>query len=371
MKIVLVPDSFKGTLSSIEVIRIMKAVIREYAPQATVVGLPMADGGEGTVDAFAYAFSGTKKTVTVHGPYREKVQATYCFVEKDTAVMEMASCAGLPLVKDHPDPSRTTTYGVGELMKNALRRGARKIILGIGGSATNDGGCGMAAALGVAFYDQRGRTFVPVGATLKDIAHIETFGLADRLCDSPVITMCDIDNPLYGPQGAAYVFARQKGADDAMIGQLDQGLRNLSAVIAADLGKDVSRLPGAGAAGGLGAGMAAFLNSRLQSGIDTMLDLSGFEELTADADLVITGEGKLDAQSLRGKVVSGVARRSRAVRTIAVVGCVEGDIAPVYELGIDAVYPTITDPKKIPSGPEAAGRNLVQTMINVIQQEKL
>jgi glycerate kinase len=252
----------------------------------------------------------------------------------------MAACAGLPLAGDHLDPAAATTFGVGELILDAIQSGCKKIILGLGGSCTNDAGAGMAAALGVEFYDEENHVFVPTGGTLCKIKHINTEKISDKIAGISFAAMCDIDNPLCGTTGAAYVFGPQKGADPAMVEELDKGLQNIARVIYYDLGKEVSGLPGSGAAGGLGAGVAAFLNATLQPGIDIVLDTVHFDELLQGADLVFTGEGKMDTQSLRGKVVIGVARRAKAadVPVIAVVGDIGDNIDAAYDMGVTSVF---------------------------------
>ena len=322
-KAVLIPDSFKGTLSSTDICGIMKEQIDAHFPGCQVVSIPVADGGEGSVDAFL-------------NPYFEPMQAFYGLIDGGkTAVVEMAACAGLPLVLDRPDPSKTTTYGVGELILDAAKRGVSKIVVGLGGSSTTDGGCGAAAAIGVKFTDSEGNEFVPVGGTLHKIAHIDLSGKSELLRGVEVVTMCDIDNPMYGPNGAAYVFGPQKGADPEMVKFLDDGLIHLGEVIKADLGRDLTQVPGGGAAGAMGVGMMAFFDSRLQMGIETVLDTVGFDEIIADADAIFTGEGKIDSQSLRGKVVIGVARRARkqGKDVIAVVGGSDLGMEPAYEEG--------------------------------------
>lgn len=338
-KIVLAPDSFKGTMTSAEVCGELAAAIHGVYPEAEVVSLPVADGGEGSVDAFLAAVGGERVRVDCTGPNGRRVSAGYGLLPDRTAVVEMAAAAGLPIA-DPKDPERTTTYGVGELMRHAADRGAEKIVMCLGGSATNDGGCGAAAACGVRFYDEQGRVFTPVGGTLKDIARIDASLLDRTLASLPIITMCDIDNPLYGNMGAAAVFGPQKGADEAMISRLDAGLAHLAEVLERDCGAAVRDLPGVGAAGGMGAGMAAFFKSRLQMGIETVLDTVGFEEKLTGADMVFTGEGRLDGQSRRGKVAAGVASRAgrRGVPVIAIVGDVGEGAETIYELGVTAVF---------------------------------
>jgi glycerate kinase len=340
-KILLVPDSFKGTMSSLEICDIMQERIRAYYPGVEILRIPVADGGEGSVDSFLTACGGEKVTFPAKGPYFEEIQGFYGLLDGGkTAVIEMAACAGLPLVGTNLHPDRTTTYGVGMLMLDAARRGCRKIILGLGGSATNDFGAGAAAATGIRFFDNGGAEFTPTGGTLSRIARIDTSGMDAALRSVEIITMCDIDNPLYGKNGAAYIFAPQKGADADMVGFLDGQLEAVAAAVQRELGQDVAALPGAGAAGGMGGGTVAFFGSRLQMGIETVLDTVGFDQLAEDADLVFTGEGKIDAQSLRGKVVIGVARRAKKhqVPVIAVVGDIGDDIEAAYAEGVSAIF---------------------------------
>ena len=338
---VIIPDSFKGTLSSLEICQIVTEEILTLEPDAEVCAIPVADGGEGTVDAFLSAVGGQRITLHCTGPWGEPVSAFYGLLPDGSAVVEMAAAAGLPLVGERRDPEKTTTYGVGQMMAHAAAHGARQIVLTLGGSATNDGGCGAAAALGMRFYDEEGRSFVPTGDTLCRISRIDAGAVKETLRGIPVLTMCDIDNTLCGPSGAAAVFGPQKGADEAMVRRLDEGLLHLAQVIRRDLGVEVLTLPGGGAAGGFGAGAAAFFGSPLRMGIDVVLELAEFDRRAAGADLIITGEGRLDSQSLRGKVVIGVARRARAlgVPVAALVGGSETDISAVYADGVSGVFP--------------------------------
>ena len=338
-KVVVVPDSFKGTMSSLEICRIMTEAILARAPGAQVIQIPVADGGEGSVDAFLAAAGGRRITLSAAGPWMEPIEASYGMLADGTAVIETAACAGLPLAEGRLNPGQTTTYGVGQLLRDALERGCRRLILGLGGSATNDLGAGAAAAMGVRFTDSSGREFVPLGETLDQIARIDLSGLPKALEDAELIAMCDVDNPLCGPSGAARVFAPQKGADPEQAERLDRRLAAGAAAIRRELGRDVEQMPGAGAAGGLGGGAAAFLGAVLRPGIETVLDLAGFDEKLRGADLVLTGEGRLDSQSLRGKVVAGVARRCRqaGVPAVAIVGDIGEEIDPIYQEGISAV----------------------------------
>ena len=335
--ILVIPDSFKGGMSSQRICDLCERAVHAEWPHAEVVKLPVADGGEGSVDALLAAAGGEKIFCAAANPFNEETQSFYGLLPDGTAIVEMAAAAGLPQAGARKNPMITTTFGVGQLMAHAIKNGCKQLILAMGGSATNDAGCGAAAALGVRFYNAEGESFVPVGGTLSQIARIDTTGCQLHV---PIIAMCDIDNPLYGAAGAAFVYAPQKGADAAMVQCLDEGLRHFAQVAKRDCGVDVSLLPGAGAAGGLGAGAVAFWGARLQMGIETVLDAVHFDAQLAKADLVITGEGRIDTQSLRGKVVLGVAKRAKAqnVPVIALVGDVGDGIDSAYEQGVSAVF---------------------------------
>jgi glycerate kinase len=342
-KFILIPDSFKGTLSSLQVCNIMERSIRSRFSDAEIVKIPVADGGEGSVDAFLLAVGGQKVEVEVTGPHFEKMRSFYGLIDEgQTAVIEMAACAGLPLVGTHRDPRITTTYGVGELILHAARQGVSKIILGLGGSATNDAGVGCMAALGIRFFNQAHQTFVPVGGTLSEINTIDVSSLNPLIKEIEFVTMCDIDNPLYGTEGAAYIFGPQKGATPEMVRFLDGNLKSLATVVETTLGFKEWDFKGAGAAGGMGYGAKVFLHSKIQMGIQTVLDITRFDQLIENADYIFTGEGRLDSQSMRGKVVIGVARRAKKVpaKLVAVVGQVTADPADLKREGIDHVVVT-------------------------------
>lgn len=367
-KILLVPDSFKGTLSSRQVCQVMAGQLRRFFPQAQVKSIPVADGGEGSVEAFLAAAGGERRTRTVTGPFGEPVEAFYGILgDGRTAVIEMAACAGLPLAEGRLNPERATTYGVGELLLAAKEAGCSKAILGLGGSCTNDGGVGAAAALGAKFTRADGAAFVPTGGTLGEIAALDVSPVAQALQGMELTAMCDIDNPLYGEAGAAAVFAPQKGADAAMVARLDAGLRHLGQVSARCLGRDFSHLPGAGAAGGLGFGMAAFCGAQLRMGIDAVLDAVGFDSLLPGTDVVFTGEGKIDSQSARGKVVSGVAARCRkaGVPVVAVVGQIGQGFEEMYQQGLTAVFSINRAAQPFAESRFHAGENLALTMENI------
>ena len=340
-KCIVISDSFKGSLPSRDICAIAREHIPLFFPACEVRALSVADGGEGTVDCFLDSCGGKRVIVSgVQGPYGEPIDAAYGLLPDGTAVVEMAAAAGLPLVAGRKNPLVTTTYGVGQLIAHAADRGARRIVLGLGGSATNDGGCGCAAALGVRFTDAAGCEFIPVGATLDRIAHIDAAAARRRLAGIPLLAMCDIDSPMHGPAGAAYVYAPQKGADEAAVSLLDRQLRALDEAFSRELNASVAALPGAGAAGAFGAGCVALLGAELRRGIEVVLDVVGFDALLDGADAVFTGEGRIDAQSTHGKVVGGVARRARAqnVPVFALVGDVADDAYGAYDAGVSAIF---------------------------------
>ncbi|WP_288794584.1 glycerate kinase [uncultured Megamonas sp.] len=371
---ILVPDSFKGTLSAIEVCNIMKASIKNLYKDANIISVPVADGGEGTVDAFLYALGGEKKSTWVSDVFNEqKILAHYAMLKDDIAIIEMAACAGLPLVKNRLEPDKTTTFGVGELIIDAVNSGAKKIILGLGGSATNDGGCGMAAALGVKFKDEQDQEFIPTGGTLSQIYKIDMNNIYSKIKDIEFISMCDVDNPLCGKLGASAVFAPQKGADEDMVKSLDEGLAHLAKIIKRDLHIEVKDIKGAGAAGGLGAGSIAFLQSKLTKGIDVILDTINFDELVSKADIVFTGEGKFDSQSLHGKVVMGVANRSQKYKTpvIVVTGAIGENIQEAYNKGITAIFSINKEPMEFSKSALKSKENMILTMENILRLLKI
>lgn len=343
MKIILAPDSFKGNLTALQVANALEEGIRRVLPDADCVKAPMADGGEGTVQSLVDATGGRFIQRRVTGPAGKPVSARYgLLADTKTAVIEMAEASGLPLVSGQDkNPLFTTTFGTGELMLDAARQGAREIILGIGGSATNDGGVGMAQALGVRFLDQQGELIKTpgTGGMLDRIDRIDSAGLDPLINNIRVIVACDVNNPLCGKDGAAHVFGRQKGATPAMIKILDANLDHLGRVIKRDLNRDVAELKGAGAAGGLGAGLVAFVGAKMQSGIDIVLAATRIEAHLKDADLVITGEGRVDFQTIAGKTPVGVARAARRhqVPVVAVGGSIADDANGVFAHGIDGL----------------------------------
>ncbi len=369
-KFVLSPDSFKGTLSSQEVCAAMREGILRAVPEAEVRSVPVADGGEGSVDAFLCAVGGRKKELTVQGPFGEEVPAFYGILQDGaTAVIEMAACAGLPLAAGRLDPERATTYGVGQLMLDAVDSGCKKLILCLGGSCTNDGGAGAAAAAGARFLRRDGSSFVPVGGTLEEAVEIELSGLQKNFAGVEIAAMCDIDNPLCGVSGAAAVFGPQKGADPAAVKRLDAGLLSLSRTVESRLGPALSEMPGAGAAGGMGFGMAAFFGAALKPGIETVLDAADFQGLLRDADLVLTGEGKLDSQSVRGKVISGVAKRAKAagVPVAALAGQIGRGFEPLYDLGLSAAFSINRAPLPLAEAAPHTAENIALVTENLLR----
>lgn len=319
----------------------MASGIAVAEPKADVDLCPIADGGEGTVDAMLSATDGTAKTTTVAGPLGEPVAAAWGLLgsrnnEPLTAIIEMAAASGLALVAPaQRDATKTTTFGTGQLIQAALTAGARRIIMGIGGSATNDGGCGMATALGAVFRDLNGQPVPrPAGSDLADIGSIDLNGIDPRISQIQIIVACDVTNPLTGPHGAAHIYGPQKGASHQQVEHLDRGLAHLARLIFEQLGKDIETLPGAGAAGGLGGGLLSFLGARLQPGIELVLDALDFDQRVNGCDLCLTGEGRLDGQSVSGKACLGVAQAARraGVDTVALVG----SIGPLAQRTIDA-----------------------------------
>ncbi|BCL76859.1 glycerate kinase [Jeongeupia sp. HS-3] len=342
MKIVIAPDSYKESLSALDVAINIEAGMREIWPDADYVKLPVADGGEGTVAAMVDATGGKIVNVGVTGPLGECVNAFYGLSgDGQTAIIEMAAASGLALVPPSlRNPLQTTSYGTGELIRAALDAGARRFIIGIGGSATNDGGAGMVQALGARLLDQTGRELGFGGGPLARLALIDVAGLDARLKDCQIEVACDVDNPLTGPKGASHVFGPQKGATPEIVAQLDANLKHYASVIGHDLGIHVDTVPGAGAAGGMGAAMFAFLGGTLRPGIEIVMEAVGLDAIVASADLVITGEGRIDSQTIHGKTPIGVARvaKRHGKPVIGIAGCLTPDVGVVHEHGIDAVF---------------------------------
>ncbi|CAI0714961.1 Glycerate kinase [Serratia liquefaciens] len=368
-KVVIAPDSFKESLSALEVAEAIERGFRQIFPQVHYVKLPMADGGEGTVDSMVAATGGEIVTVAVTGPLGQPVQAFYGLLgEGETAVIEMAAASGLHLApKAQRDPRMTTSYGTGELILAALERGVKTIILGIGGSATNDGGAGMMQALGARLLDDNRQALPPGGAALAQLAYIDLSGVDPRLQQVSITAACDVDNPLCGANGASAVFGPQKGATPEMVTQLDAALRHYGTLLEQATGREVINAPGAGAAGGMGAALLGMLNARLRPGIEIVIETLQLEEALRDADLVITGEGRLDSQSIHGKTPIGVARVAKrfGLPVIGIAGSLSKDYQVVHQHGIDAAFSVLDRVVSLEEALAEAADNLEVTARNV------
>lgn len=354
MKVVIAIDSLKGSLSSVDAGNAIKEGVLEVCPDAEVVVKPLADGGEGTIEALVQGMKGTEYKIEVHGPLGKKVTASYGIIEEGekTAIIEMAQAAGITLVsKQERNPLYTTTYGVGEIIKDAIHRGCRKFIVGIGGSATNDAGVGMMQALGYKFYDVDGNLLGLGGQILDKIHRIDQTEALKELSECSFKVACDVDNLLYGKNGASYIYGPQKGATEEIVKILDNGLINLSKVV----NNTYENTPGAGAAGGLGYGFMTFLGGKLESGIDIILKEINLEEDIKDADVVVTGEGRLDAQTIMGKAPIGVAKLAKkySKKVIALGGSLTNDAYKVNEHGIDAVFSIVNEPMTLEKAMES------------------
>lgn len=361
MKIVIAPDSFKESLSAPEVAAAIGRGWSSVFPAAQVLLRPMADGGEGTVDAVLAASGGERRTATVRGPLGDEVEAHWGWLGEGSVIIEMAAASGLHLVPaSERDATRTSSFGTGELIRQALDAGATRIILGLGGSATNDGGAGLMQALGLRLLDADGRELPPGGAALADLARIDRSGLDSRLAHVRFEVAADVDNPLCGPRGASHVFGPQKGASPAQVEQLDAALQRYAQVVAQELGQDHSQQPGVGAAGGLGFAARAFLGACFRPGIELVAELAGLAEAVQGADLVITGEGRLDSQSLHGKTPVGVARVARAagVPVIALAGSLGAGYQRLREAGIEAAFSLVPGPMTLERAMAVAGDEL-------------
>jgi glycerate kinase len=341
-KLVLAPNALKGSCTAAAAAAAMARGIARALPEAELVQLPVADGGDGLAEVLAGALAGEQRPLRVTGPCFRPVDAALVWSPSHrTAIIEMALASGLARLPEHArDATATTTLGTGELMRAALDLGARRIIVGLGGSATNDGGIGMAQALGWRFADAAGAPVQPVGGRLSDIARIDGSARDPRLAQVRVEAVCDVDNPLTGTRGAAAVYAPQKGASEAQVAALDAGLTHLAALLARDLGMEVAQLPGAGAAGGLGAGLVAFAGARLRPGAELVLDLLQLDRHLVGADLVLTAEGRIDDQTAQGKAPAAVAAHAKAqgIPCIAIAGGIGDDLAALHAVGIDAVF---------------------------------
>ncbi|SUO91353.1 glycerate kinase [Suttonella indologenes] len=369
MKIVIAPDSFKESLTALAVAEAIGEGFRRILPQAQYRLVPMADGGEGLVQSIVDATQGEKFSTQVTAPLGNKVSASWGMTgDGQSAVIEMAEASGLHLVPtDKRNPLISTSYGTGELISTALDKGLRRIILGIGGSATNDGGVGMLQALGAKFVDKTGKSLSFGGAALADLAQIDMSGLDPRLQETRIEVACDVDNPLCGEHGASAVFGAQKGATKADIQRLDAALRHFAEQVQAQLGIDIQTPKGAGAAGGMGGGLMLLPQVRLRSGVQMVIEAVDLAAAIADADIVVTGEGRMDGQSVHGKTPIGVAKlaKSAGKPVIAIVGSLREDYPAVYEAGIDAVFPIIRQINSLENTLQAGRENLISTAENV------
>jgi len=373
MKIIIAPDSFKGSLTAIEVSDAIEQGVREIFPEAEIVKIPMADGGDGTVQCLVNTTGGKILEEKVIGPLGDEVLASYgILADKKTAVIEMAAASGLTLVPEGKrNPLITTTYGTGQLINAALDQGCRKMIIGIGGSATNDGGAGMVQALGVKLLDQEGKEIGFGGGELKKIIRIDTKYLDKRLSDTKVLVASDVNNPLCGPKGASRVYGPQKGATPEIIEELDKSLAYFAKLVKRDLHKDIKDIPGAGAAGGLGAGLMAFLNAELRPGIEIIIEVVKLDQAIRDADLVITGEGKIDSQTIYGKAPIGVAKIAKKYKipVMAIAPIIGEDADIVYRYGIDFLV-KISEPPMSLTDPKTKKVQLIKRCIKKFFKEK-
>lgn len=350
MRILFASDSFKGTISSEESITMLSEAAEKIFPGCETIGVPVADGGEGTVKAVVEAAKGTYRQRKVCGPLMEEIQAFYGVIREEAAVIEMAAASGLPLVPVNlRNPLNTSTYGTGQLIQDALDQGLKKLSIAIGGSATNDGGMGAMRALGIRFLDKNGRELPGMGRDLEKVADIDMSGLNPAVKKAEITVMCDVRNPLTGPDGAAYTFGRQKGGTPEILDRLEAGMKNYASVMKTKLGIDVEKTAGAGAAGGLGAALCGFLNADLRPGIETVLDLIDFDRLLEGTDLVITGEGCMDGQSVFGKAPSGIGQRckARGIPAVAIVGAMDKGAEGIYNFGIESILTAVNKPMDI------------------------
>ena len=369
MKIVIAPDSFKESLTALEVANAIERGFKRIFPNAEYVKLPMADGGEGTVQSLVDATRGRLIEAEVTAPLGNQVKSFFGLSgDGKTAIIEMAAASGLHLVPmDERNPCQTTSFGTGELIKQALDLGVQHIILGIGGSATNDGGAGMLQALGLRLLDKNGQSIGFGGAALSNLAEIQLADLDPRLQHVQIEVACDVNNPLCGERGASAIFGPQKGATPEMVKELDAALAHFAEIADRDCGKQIKEQSGAGAAGGMGGGLLLLPNVQLKAGVQIVLDNLKFAEQVKDADLVITGEGRMDAQSILGKTPIGVARTAKQFNrpVIAIAGCLREDYEVVYEHGIDAVFPIIRNLGDLPTILKQGEQNLISTAQNV------
>lgn len=376
MKVVIAIDSLKGSLSSVEAGQVVKKGVLEVFAEAEVKIVPVADGGEGTVDALVEGLGGTFVKQTVTGPFGEPVEAVYGILpESQTAIIEMAQAAGLTLVPAHRrNPLYTTTYGVGEIIKEAIGKGCRNFIVGIGGSATNDAGLGMLQALGFEFYNGEGQLVGNNGKALNEISSISIANRLPALEECTFKIACDVTNPLFGTNGAAHIYGPQKGATPEIVEELDRGLTNLAEVVKRDLGMDVASVPGVGAAGGLGYAFKTFLNGELESGVAIIVEATDLDGHVQGADFLITGEGRLDAQTAMGKAPIGIAEvgKRHGAKVIAIAGSVSDDAEACNEAGVDAYFSIQNGPieLEVAMKKEVAAKNMKSTTMQIFNLVK-
>lgn len=375
MKFLFAPDSFKGSLSAEQIVDILQAAAQRHFPDCETDCVPVADGGEGTVRALVRAVGGELRTMRVHGPLMEPETAEYGVLPDDIHVLEMAQASGLPMVPpDKRDPRNTTSYGVGELIAQAVSNGAREILMGIGGSATNDGGMGMLAALGARFLDAAGMELAPVGGSLAAVEAIDLSGLDRRVQQVGITVISDVTNPLTGPTGATAIYGPQKGATPEIEAELEAGMSHYAQVFERLLGHSIADFPGAGAAGGLGAALKGVLGAKLRSGIDAVLDAVRFDEKLAGVDLVVTGEGRIDRQTAEfGKVPAGVLLRAarRNVPVAIIAGSVGAGAEQIHRLGDCVILPTVPSPMSLEQAMAEAGQNVSATADRLFGMWKL
>ena len=358
MRFLFASDSFKGTLSSRQTAELLVQAAQEIFPGCECESVEVADGGEGTTDAVVAATGGRRVEVSAHGPLWEERTAFYGKLDEKRAVMEMASASGLPLVpEEQRNPWETTSYGTGEMIRDALDRGLRDISIAIGGSATNDGGMGCARALGVRFLDKTGKELSGCGKDLARVHRIDMSGLDTRVRECVFTVMCDVTNPLCGEQGATYTFGKQKGGTPEILKELEAWMQNYREILKQQFGVDMDTVAGAGAAGGLGAALMVFLDGSLKSGIETVLDLVGFDERLEGVSLVVTGEGAADWQSVYGKVMQGVGVRCKAkgIPAAAIVGSIGRGAEDIFDYGIDSIITTVNRPMPLSEALDRAG----------------
>lgn len=369
MKILIATDSFKDALPALQVCEAIERGVKLADAQIETILFPLADGGEGTAEILTYHTEGSWQMVQVHDPLFRLIQAGYGIsADGQTAFIEMAQAAGLQLLKpEERNPLKTSTYGVGELILNAIQKGVQKIVLGIGGSATNDAGIGMAGALGFQFMDQLPlRIDQLIGENLYNIRKIINTSAYRHISTS---VLCDVDNPLFGLTGAAHVYARQKGADDAAIQTLDTGLQHFAKILESHIGQDFSNIPGAGAAGGMGAGAMAFLNATLQPGIQTVMELTYFDNQLKDIDLIITGEGMIDNQTLHGKLIKGITEKAQplGIPVIALCGTLLAKPKEISQIGLQAAFSILNRPLSLEMALQETATLLEETTSNIIK----